>query len=119
VTLGGLRYILRSVDSLVDLQVAEHGPDARVVSVTGEVDSLTAPQVGHFLTAQLATARLVVVNLDGVRFLSSPDCACCWRSRTHRATTLRPAAGVQFPDRQPDICDHRTAGALHLRRHRA
>jgi hypothetical protein len=80
VTLGGLRYILRSVDSLVDLQVAEHGPDARVVSVTGEVDSLTAPQVGHFLTAQLAAARLVVVNLDGVRFLSSPDCACCWRS---------------------------------------
>jgi hypothetical protein len=44
VTLGGLRYILRSVDSLVDLQVAEHGPDARVVSVTGEVDSLTAPR---------------------------------------------------------------------------
>lgn len=51
--------------------MAEHGPDARVVTVTGEVDSLTAPQVAHFLTAQLAAARLLVVNLDGVRFLAS------------------------------------------------
>ncbi|MFN2479117.1 MAG: STAS domain-containing protein [Pseudonocardiaceae bacterium] len=59
------------MDSLVDLQVAEHGPDARVVTVTGEVDSLTAPQVDHFLTAQLAAGRLLVVNLDSVRFLSS------------------------------------------------
>ena len=70
-TLGGLRYILRSVNNLVDLQVAEHGADARVVTVIGEVDSLTAPQLDHFLTAQLAVARLVVVNLDGVRFLAS------------------------------------------------
>jgi anti-sigma B factor antagonist len=51
--------------------MAEHGPDARVVTVTGEVDSLTAPELDHFLTAQLAGARLLVVNLDGVRFLAS------------------------------------------------
>ncbi len=49
-TLCGLRYILRSVNSLVDLQMAEHGPDARVVTVTGEVDALTAPQLADFLT---------------------------------------------------------------------
>ncbi len=77
-TLCGLPYLLRNVDSilrsvnsLVDLQMVEHGPDARVVTVTGEVDALTAPQLADFLTTQLAVARLVVVNLDGVRFLSS------------------------------------------------
>ncbi|MGH3600711.1 MAG: STAS domain-containing protein [Pseudonocardiaceae bacterium] len=59
------------MNSLVDLQMAEHGPDARVVTVIGEVDALTAPQLDHFLTAQLAVARLVVVDLDGVRFLAS------------------------------------------------
>ena len=56
---------------MVDLQVTEHGPDARVVTVTGEVDALTAPELAAFLTAQLAVAQLVVVNLDGVRFLDS------------------------------------------------
>ncbi|HSL07204.1 MAG TPA: STAS domain-containing protein [Pseudonocardiaceae bacterium] len=56
---------------MVDLQVTEHGPDARVVTVTGEVDALTAPELVAFLTAQLAVAQLVVVNLDGVRFLDS------------------------------------------------
>jgi anti-sigma B factor antagonist len=71
VTHCGLRYILRGVNSLVDLQMAEHGPDARVVTVTGEVDALTAPQLADFLTTQLAVAQLVVVNLDGVRFLAS------------------------------------------------
>jgi anti-sigma B factor antagonist len=76
VPLARLAYIVRSVDGfypaeIVGLEVAEHGPDARVVTVTGEVDALTAPQLGHFLTAQLAVARLVVVNLDGVRFLAS------------------------------------------------
>jgi anti-sigma B factor antagonist len=54
---------------IVGLQVAEQGPDARVVTVTGEVDALTAPQLAAFLTAQLALAQ--VVNLDGVQFLAS------------------------------------------------
>ncbi len=56
---------------IVGLQVAEHGPDARVVTVTGEVDALTAHQLAAILTAQLEVARLVVVNLDGVQFLAS------------------------------------------------
>jgi len=69
------RYIVRSVNSaypdIVGLQVAEQGPDARVVTVTGEVDALTAPHLAAFLTAQLALAQVVVVNLDGVQFLAS------------------------------------------------
>ncbi|MGH3963345.1 MAG: STAS domain-containing protein [Pseudonocardiaceae bacterium] len=56
---------------ILGLEVAEHGPDARVVTVVGEVDALTAPELADFLTAQLVVAPVVVVNLDGVRFLGS------------------------------------------------
>ena len=56
---------------VLDLHVTEHGTDARVVTVVGEIDALTAPELAAFLTAQLVIAPVVVVNLDGVRFLSS------------------------------------------------
>ena len=56
---------------LVDLRVAEHSSDVRVVTVTGEVDTVTAPELAACLIAQLATAQVVVVNLDDVRFLAS------------------------------------------------
>ena len=59
------------LSNILDLQVTEHGPDARVVTVVGEIDALTAPELAAFVTAQLIEAQLVVVNLDGVRFLSS------------------------------------------------
>ncbi len=55
----------------IGLQATEHGPDARVVTVMGEVDALTAPELATFLTAQLTVAQVVVVDLDGVRFLGS------------------------------------------------
>jgi anti-sigma B factor antagonist len=69
-------YIVRIVTSdfpvdIMGLQVADHGSEARVVTVVGEVDALTGPKLAHFLTAQLASARLVVVDLDGVQFLGS------------------------------------------------
>jgi anti-sigma B factor antagonist len=71
-----LPSIIQAVNSafpadILGLQVAGHGPDARVVTVTGEVDTVTAPQLAAVLTAQLAIAQLVVVNLDGVQFLGS------------------------------------------------
>jgi anti-sigma B factor antagonist len=56
---------------IVGLEVAEHGADACVVTVTGEVDALTAPELAACLTEQLAVARLVVVDLDGVHLLAS------------------------------------------------
>lgn len=56
---------------IIGLQVAEHGPDARVVTVRGEVDTLTAPKLASFLHTQLSAARVVVVDLDGVDFLGS------------------------------------------------
>jgi anti-sigma B factor antagonist len=57
--------------SVLDLHVTEHGTDARVVTVGGEIDALTAPELGVLLTAQLAAAPLVVVDLERVRFLGS------------------------------------------------
>jgi anti-sigma B factor antagonist len=56
---------------ILDLQLTEHGPNARVVTVTGEVDALTAPELAALLTAQLVVAPLVVVDLDGVRFVDA------------------------------------------------
>ena len=56
---------------VLDLQVAEHSPDARVVTVRGEIDTLTAPELAVFVIAQLTAASLVVLNLDGVQFLGS------------------------------------------------
>ncbi len=53
------------------LQVVEHGLDARVVTMTGVVDTLTAPQLANFLAAQLVDARLLVLDLDGVQFMGS------------------------------------------------
>ncbi len=56
---------------ILGLGMAEHGPDARVVTAIGQIDALTAPELAAFLTAQLVVARVVVVDLDGVRFLGS------------------------------------------------
>jgi anti-sigma B factor antagonist len=55
---------------VLNLQVTEHGTDARVVTVGGEIDALTAPELDALLTAQLAAASLVV-DLERVRFLGS------------------------------------------------
>jgi anti-sigma B factor antagonist len=71
------RHSVRTVSSafpsvdIMGLQVAEYGPDARVVSVTGEIDVVTAPDLADCLTAQLTAAKVVVVDLDEVRFLGS------------------------------------------------
>ena len=67
------------LSNILDLQVTEHGPDARVVTVVGEIDALTAPELAAFVTAQLIEAQLVVVNLDGVRSCPLRVCARCSR----------------------------------------
>jgi len=67
---GTVSSALPSAD-IMGLRVAEHGPDARIVSVTGEIDVVTAPDLADCLTAQLTAAQVVVVDLDGVRFLGS------------------------------------------------
>lgn len=72
-----LRYMVRGMSSddfpenILGVHVVEYGPDARVVTVAGEVDALTASKLSASLTAQLAVAQVVVVNLDEVRLLGS------------------------------------------------
>lgn len=61
----------KSAAGMIGVQVAEHGPGACVVTVTGEIDTLTAPTLADVLRAQLTAAALVVVDLDGVEFLGS------------------------------------------------
>ena len=55
----------------LDLGVSEHGRDARVVTVGGEIDALTAPELAACLAEQLAAVSLVVLALDGVQFIGS------------------------------------------------
>src|SRR5918998_6426053 len=90
--------MVTSVDSdfpadIIGLQVAEYGPDARVVTVTGEIDTLTAPRLASFLNMQLSAARVVVVDLDGVEFLGSAGLSALFEanelaSREDRALRL-------------------------------
>jgi anti-anti-sigma factor len=56
---------------ILDLQVTQDDPAVCVVTVVGEIDALTAPEFAAFATAQLIETPVVMVNLDGVRFLSS------------------------------------------------
>lgn len=56
---------------ILGVQVTEHGPKTCIVTVTGELDALTAPVLDTVLTKRLAVARVVVVDLDGVQYLAS------------------------------------------------
>lgn len=53
------------------LQVAKLGSGARVVTVVGQIDTPAGLELADFLIAQLAVARVVIVDLDGVQLLGS------------------------------------------------
>jgi anti-sigma B factor antagonist len=67
-TLGSAEPLSSDV---LDMRVTEHGPHARVVTVGGEIDALTAPKLGAVLTAQLAATSVLVIDLARLRFLGS------------------------------------------------
>lgn len=56
---------------LLDVQVTKAGPKTCIVTVTGELDALTAPVLASVFTETLAAAQVVIVNLDGVQYLAS------------------------------------------------
>jgi anti-sigma B factor antagonist len=60
---------------ILSLEVTKYPSGARVVTVIGEIDGLTAPELNAFLTEQLVVGQAVVVNLDGVRFMGSAGLA--------------------------------------------
>jgi len=78
----------------------------------GEVDALTAPELASCLVAQLAVAQVVVVNLDGVRFLASAGLTVLFEANEHATQEGRDLRLV---------CNSRTANlaleATGLRKH--
>jgi anti-sigma B factor antagonist len=95
---------------IIGLQVAEHGPDARVVTVTGEIDTLTAPKLSSFLNEQLSAARVVVVDLDGVEFLGSAGLSALFEANefaTREQRTLRLVCHSRIANRALDATELR------------
>jgi anti-sigma B factor antagonist len=94
-----------STDTLA-LQVAEHSPDTRVITVVGEVDALTAPQLANSLNGQLATARIVVIDLDGVQFIGSAGLAVLLKANelaTQAQAQLRLVCNSRIVNRALDV----------------
>jgi anti-sigma B factor antagonist len=76
----------------IGLRVAEHRPEARVVTVVGEIDKPTALELANTLSRQLAVARVVVVDLDGVSFLGCAALSALFEANelaTQQHRTLR------------------------------
>lgn len=122
-----LPYILPSMNvssdfpSGIGVRVAEHGLDARVVTVVGQIDTPTALELATSLIAQLTVARVVVVDLDGVMFLGSAGLSALFEAdelatqqdhslrlvcNSRRANWALAAAGLRdcftFADSVPD-----------------
>ncbi|MFC5996391.1 STAS domain-containing protein [Pseudonocardia hispaniensis] len=64
-----------SADQIVRFEIVDHGRDALVVHVLGEIDTLTAPVLREKLDEHLPTTPLVVLDLSAVTFLGSAGLA--------------------------------------------
>lgn len=63
------------ITEVIRFDVVDHGDDARVVHVVGEIDTLTAPVLRAHLDEQIAAVRLLVLDLSDVTFLGSAGLA--------------------------------------------
>jgi anti-sigma B factor antagonist len=70
-----------------------------VVSVRGEVDTATAPQMGQAVDAQLARRRRVVLDLSEVEFMDLHGLAVVMR-----ASRRARADGGSFALGRPSLC---------------
>jgi ABC-type transporter Mla MlaB component len=70
---------------LLGLGVSKHDRDARAVTVGGEIDALTAPELAACLAEQLSAVSLVVLDLNGVQFIGSAGLAVLFEAN-ERAT---------------------------------
>jgi anti-sigma B factor antagonist len=130
------------------LQVTKHGSDARVVTVVGQIDAPAGLKLANFLIAQLAVARVVIVDLDGVQLLGSAGLSALFEanelaSQQGRALPLIGHSGIvnwaleaaglrecftfadSVPDavknspRRPGVIDVGVSRRLHQRRRRS
>jgi anti-sigma B factor antagonist len=91
---------------MIDVQVAEHGSDACVITVTGEIDTLTAPTLTAALRTQLTAAQVVVVDLDGVEFLGSAGLSALFEAHVRAAEenrTLRLVCHSRIANRALEV----------------
>ncbi len=61
----------RDSSSGIGLRVANLGSGVRIVTVVGQIDTPAGLELADALIAQLAVARVVIVDLDGVQLLGS------------------------------------------------
>jgi anti-anti-sigma factor len=76
----------------------DHG-SVVVVRVRGEVDTATAPQMGHAIDAQMARRRRVVLNLSEVEFMDLHGLAVLMR-----ASRRARVDGASFAVERPAPC---------------
>ncbi|MGH3766886.1 MAG: anti-sigma factor antagonist [Pseudonocardiaceae bacterium] len=97
---------------ILSLEVTEYPSGVRVVTVMGEIDALTAPDLNALLTAQLVAGQVVVVNLDAVRFMGSAGLAALFEANQF---ALREGLDLRL------VCNSQTVGwaldATGLREH--
>ena len=94
---------VKSIDtsgrSSLDVKILHHRPDQAMVTVGGEVDLATAPQLAHVVNVLCRTPHhSVVVDLIGVDFLSVRGIAVllnlaqhCRESSTELSLTFSPS----------------------------
>ena len=90
------------IGEVVRFDVVSHGPDARVVHVVGEIDTLTAPVLRTRLDEQVAAVPLLVLDLTDVTFLGSAGLAVLVAAKDEadrRRHTLRIVPGSRIVTR--------------------
>ena len=83
---GGTAYVVDTCDGL-RLTATSPSEGVVVIAVGGELDMLTAPELRHEVAERIPSASLVVLELDGVRFLGTSGLAALIeiREQAHRA----------------------------------
>jgi len=87
------------IGEVVRFDVVSHGPDARVVHVVGEIDTLTAPVLRTRLDEHVAAVPLLVLDLSDVTFLGSAGLAVLVAAKDEadrRRHTLRIVPGSRI-----------------------
>jgi anti-sigma B factor antagonist len=90
------------VGEIVRFDVVGHGPEARVVHVVGEIDTLTAPVLRGHLDEHVPAVRLLVLDLSEVTFLGSAGLAALVAAKDdadRRGHNLRLVCGSRIVTR--------------------
>jgi anti-sigma B factor antagonist len=90
------------ISEIVRFDVVPHGPDARVIHIVGEIDTLTAPVLRGRLDEHLPEVQLLVLDLSEVTFLGSAGLAALVAAKDdadRRGHVLRLVCGSRIVTR--------------------